>query len=373
MKAVQILYVAISLLAQPAWSSEVYVIDAEAGPGFDFTNFEQALPQVGPGDILLVRPGFYAGTVKFLTVPAEPLTIVGDRYPRIPNLRFGGLSTGEFNVLRGVRLAAGSVEGVQNEGVLWLEDSGFAPGDTLGISQAYSRFEGCSRVALERCRLRGRNAFFTPATPGIEAIGSELFVHDTRAIGGSELFFSTALPGGQGISLIDSFAFLSGTELIAGLSSTQLPKEEAIQSGSSKSVLVETTGEWFLQEGEQEELSGSARSFAASALNREGESVTFSFQAPAGELAVLGLANQPLGEFLPQFAGAGLLANPLQSLQIVGAVPASGQLDFPIPVPFLPAGLEGLTLFSQGAYIDMSSGEVRTGGGSAFVVLDDSF
>lgn len=362
--------------ASRALPNDVFVLDEQPGPGVDFTTFADAIPQLGAGDILIVRSGNYIAPFQLepFAVPAESLTIVGEGYPLIPDLRFTGLNSNQSAVLRGVRLGNGAVEGSSNQGTLWIEDSGFSPDPNLAITLARGDFESCDSVVLERCRMRGQQAFVTPGTPGVRASGSSLFAHGSILRGGPG-FVSVGfqLAAGTGLSLSESDAFLSGSELLAGQGGLQFPVSDAVQTGLSESLLIETSGDWNLLGGTQVTLPEQARSFEASALTREGESVTFSFGAPEGELAVLNISLNPLTGFLPSFASAGLIATPLLLLEVLDPMPSSEQLEFQLPVPFFAPGFEGLTLYSQGSYLNLAEGTVRLGGGSAFTVLDESF
>lgn len=382
MKSLLLALVGGGLVTQPGLALDVLVLDVQPGPGVDFTNFEQAVAQAGPGDILLIRPGNYVLPFQSNTVNVSvpDLTIVGELFPAIPDIGFTGLGPGRFNVLRGVQLGTtgspldASVSADQNQGTLWIEDAGLLPIPSPSNQVASTRFDGCDSVVLQRCRLRGRSAFLSVSNPGITAADTAVWAHDSTVDGGGGFFgASTILPASPGVLLSDSSAFLSGTEVSAGSDGVTAPPDDAVQSGNSVSQLVESPADWQIQGGTQEILTDVARSFRARPLSREGESVVFTFGAPANELAILALASQPLAQFVPLFAGPGLLANPITSLLVAGTLPASGELQTGLPVPFFPAGFEGATLFAQAAYVDPATGSVRLGGGSAFVVLDGSF
>lgn len=57
------------VLASPSSSADVLVVDASAGPGWDFTELQAAVDAAADGDVLLVRNGVYAGvTIDDLSI-----------------------------------------------------------------------------------------------------------------------------------------------------------------------------------------------------------------------------------------------------------------------------------------------------------------
>lgn len=66
--------VAGALILAPLAAADVLVVDAQGGPGSDFTDLQPAVDAALSGDLLLVRPGQYGA----FAIDGKALTIVGD-------------------------------------------------------------------------------------------------------------------------------------------------------------------------------------------------------------------------------------------------------------------------------------------------------
>ena len=60
----------LALLASPLCAQRTWIVDANNGPGTDFTDLPPALAAASSGDTLIVRPGNYQGgtTAKALRI-----------------------------------------------------------------------------------------------------------------------------------------------------------------------------------------------------------------------------------------------------------------------------------------------------------------
>jgi hypothetical protein len=175
-------------------------------------------------------------------------------------------------------------------------------------------------------------------------------------------------PGTVGLLLQDSSCFAQGTAFVPGALGTEAAK----QTGASDSIVLDTEGDFVVDGGTHAQLAGTKRSFEATAIAREGESVTMSWAGAPGEIAVMNLSLSASGFYLPQYHGSGVIGLPLFLVQGVGVIPASGETSVQVPIPELGAGVEGLVVYAQGSFADLSAGAIRLGGGSAIVLLDQA-
>jgi len=103
------------LFVAPAAALDVVVVDESGGPGTDFTSIQPAIDAASEGDVVVVRPGDYAG----FTVTGKSLTVVGFPYatvftPPVLEVRVGrssvaDLSNSQVFVVSGIDLTAGFV------------------------------------------------------------------------------------------------------------------------------------------------------------------------------------------------------------------------------------------------------------------------
>src|ERR1051325_7889584 len=80
--------------------ASTWIVDDNGGPGVDFTSITAAVAAAGPGDVILVRPGTYAGFT--LTYPAAILGGVGAMVTSIVHV--DNLPAGQQATLAGLQL-----------------------------------------------------------------------------------------------------------------------------------------------------------------------------------------------------------------------------------------------------------------------------
>ena len=365
-----------SLLATTALAQlpNVLVVDDDGGPGVDFTHVADAVNAAADGDVLLIRSGSYIGFPfgPEIVIDAKSLSLFAEGDVDVPSIQVTNLALGQEVVLRGVDLRVGVISGQGNEGTIWVEDSQAVVVDGEPLqSFGYTSWFDCDAVVLNRCTHIGTPALTLFNDPALRATLSSVHVYDSHLTGGAGfIHVGTFTPGAPGCWVNESFAFLSGTTLEQGV----LGNEDGFQiSSNSSSILLETTGTWTIEGGTQTVLPEVARSFEATAIAREGEQVTFTWDGPADELAILNLSASPSALYLAPFLGSGVIGLPLLTVQAAGVIPASGSVSLSLPVPTLNPALEGLVLYSQGSFANLTTGAIRVGGGSAFLLLDQSF
>ena len=240
--------VAALVLAAPATASQLWVVDAAAGPGHDFTQLDVAIAAAGEGDTLLVRSGTYGDTIVFaksLNIVAAPdaWAPVGEP-PVVRGASVRGLAAQQHVLLAGLVFSGGTEEGLalkNNAGQVWVEDCVLRGADGEGALAAPdfhpdgfagARVENSDEVAFLRCELRAGQAYPVSAWPvtahGSGGNGLEL-VDVPRAVvigctlvgtdGGdafSDQAATTGGAGGSGVDLANSYLVIYDSELVGG-------------------------------------------------------------------------------------------------------------------------------------------------------------
>ncbi|MEM7305381.1 MAG: hypothetical protein AAF682_01860 [Planctomycetota bacterium] len=346
----------------------VWIVDDDGGPGVDFTDLAAAVGAAADGDLLVFRDGTYPGGLFApLTVTGKGLTLIADGDVELGWIAFEGLVEGQSAALRGFELTSSTFEASNNDGALFLEELSFDDSSSFNYSAA--DFTSCSTVILNRCSFQGAPAGVSPInTPAVVSALGGLHVYDCDLKGGAGFTHGGSFtPGNVALRVASGFAFSSGTALEAGILGTF----GASQSGeTSQSIVLDSPGAFDVTGGTQTVIPGTARSFQATAVAREGESITMTWEGVPGELAILNLSGSPGGVFFAPFNGSGVLGLPLLLVDGIGSIPAGGSLSVDIPVPELGAGVEGLVFYAQGSFADLGTGAIHLGGGSVIALLD---
>ena len=363
----------LALLAPPALAQpEVWILDANDGPGTDFTTLAAAVDGTADGDILIIRPGLYFGSGPFFgdVILEHGLTLVGEAGVSFSGgIEVNNLAATQFFALRNVT-HSGTMLAEDNAGALFFEQVGIE-GEPSASTTAMMSVENCAAVSVQRSNLAGQSSL--GVFPGLTALTTTqtgLHLFDCNLYGGSGFFHPSpagAAPGAPGLNMTGGFLFASGVLFDGGVFSDY----DAYQDGTaSESVLLDVEGTLTVAEGASSTLPGEARSFSATAIAREGELVTMNWSGPEGELAILNLSTTPGGLFYPPFHGSGVLGLPLTLIDAADFLPASGSVSLQVPVPELGAGVEGLAFFAQGSFANLTTSEIHLGGGSLIVLLD---
>ena len=342
--------------------SNVWVVDAASGPGTDFTSFSAAFAAAADGDIVIVKPGTY---FEFLppAVSGKGLTVVADGAVTMPPVWIQDVAAGQAFTLRGFG-GTGYVNLDDCAGTVWLEE--LVDPTTTGFPHLDVGAWMCANVVVNRCELKG-DAVDVGLTPGLRLTASSASIWNSTLTGGPSNPFGP--PGDPGLELTDSFLFASGSSFVGG----DPGGLAALQEGASQSIFVDCTGALTVNGGTHAVWSGTKRSFEASALTREGQSVTMRWDGAPGELAILNLSTTPGGLLLPSFSGFATLGFPILWITGAGTLAADGTHSIALQVPELGAGVEGVVLYAQGSFADFATSTVRIGGGSVITLLDQAF
>jgi len=411
--------VALALAVPAAAQGSLLVVDAAAGPGYDYTEIADAVAAAGEGDALLVRDGIYAA----FTVTGKSLLVVEDEGAdaRVRGtLAVSDLGPDQLVLLRGLRNLGPNAEGIVIErcaGSVWLEDCTLVARED---GEPGARVEDAEAVELIRTLVRGRSGsggfsagFGDAGGAGLDAQDARVHVWRSVLVGesggdGDDI----GGPGGNGLLLERGFAFVAGSRLVGGAGGgadddfdifcgcTQCgapgaggsalradagfpPVGEPPEVVTLDDVLAPGAGGITLNPVEcfdgpaglalevtapATELAGRARAYRAAAPVREGAPLALTLEAEPGELAALLVSFAQAPVLVEPFAGVLLPADGLVILNL-GAVPASGVLELAPAAPELPAGVPAVALFTQAVFLAPDGG-VWLGDPSALLLLD---
>ncbi|MDF1799479.1 MAG: hypothetical protein P1V81_09910 [Planctomycetota bacterium] len=121
-------------------------------------------------------------------------------------------------------------------------------------------------------------------------------------------------------------------------------------------------------------LGGDSRDVGSNAPVRELGTLNLSFSGEAGDLGLLLLSAGPAHVGSLPWSGTQLISLPLIAPSIVAAkaLPVGGTVQAQLPIPNLPAGVEGMTLYTQGVFFDVAGG-LWLASPTTLVLLDQSF
>ncbi|MFT7665138.1 MAG: hypothetical protein ACI87A_003373, partial [Planctomycetota bacterium] len=174
-----------------------------------------------------------------------------------------------------------------------------------------------------------------------------------------------------GALITDSFLYASGGRLGDCFGDPLVICTDLVLVGATtEAVILDAPGNVMIEGGTSTTLPGIARSFEANSPVREGEVLTFDFIGAPGDFAILNVSANPAGNYFASVSGSVVLESPLLLLRVMGQIPASGTLSKSFTLNELGAGVEGITLYSQGSFANASG--LFVGGGSMIVLLDDS-
>lgn len=397
-----VLAVALAMAAAPAAAADVLVV-AHDGTG-DHATIEMAVQLAAPGDIVLVRDGYYQPIGhnepdSFVEI-SKSLTLVGEGAGPITGLlRVTGLAADETVVVRNMRFASPIGMSVQLEtvgvfdslGAVIFEDCSMTGRVGSGSSVPGSpglRVKNSTAVSLTRCTVKGGAGGDTiallnfgngPGGPGVLVETSQLALHHGTVLGGrggtDSYHGNGSAPGGDGLVSTSSILFLAGGSVTGGAGSNGSPPAEASEGAGGDGLLQSGTGSWLrsvgltasggaggvLSDGSSAPagqglliLAGlvethpeAARSLRLDPMLHEGETGTLSLGGPPGDTGKVMLSLGAVYAQLGGKKGVYTLADPVVGPIVLGEIPASGQLDVAVPVGSL-LGLEGLLLRVQG-------------------------
>lgn len=388
-------------LALPAVAAnQVWTVD-DNGPA-DFATLPAAVAAAGDGDVLLVRDGFYSNLAlmgKALTLVAEPLGQSGEH--QIAGVRITDLPAGKTVTLRGFRLvrnpfdftSESAVHLENNAGTVVLEDCLVTPENspTSGTLRAIDS----AAVFVTRSQVIGNNGvtpFIVPPLPPRSAIlasGSNLYVHRSTLVGGTAapgLFPSEFSPGGPGqdgapaVHLTDGRLLVAGGTVTGGKGGNNASNgTDCIGAGDGgpaiamlgthpRLVLLADTSlvgglpgnaagpcssgapgpQLDQQAGFVTQVPDVSHGVQLSSLVQEGNDATFTLDGEPGSIVKLLLSvDVASGLWVNNLKGALLVDLPF-ALFVLGELPPSGELEFPLTIPpSLPPSIQGIPVFAQ--------------------------
>ncbi len=367
------------LLGYPALAQgQLWIVDAAAGPGYDFTGLQAAIDFAADGDTILVRTGAYGDNTidgKALVVAEEP----GDSV-KMTSIAVRNLQSHEKVVLRGIASDRWTLEA--NQGPVWLEsvDGGSASplSCILGTGPGSAHkltISDCADVVIIRSSFLGGASYSTLASfDGIHATNSNLTLFETRAGGG--MLQDHGVDGGDGLDITDCTLFASGCEFVGGcgaqgdlcdaggdggaglrrVGGAEPQLLECELAGGNGGCAAEyplcpycgapgsaSTASYAL-------IAGFARDYAIASPGTGGGTTTLAYSGKPGDLvfSLISLGQDSL--FLPELAGT--LVLPIMPILIShGPASGSGTLGVSVPLPTLPPGIEAFTVYAQAAAI----------------------
>jgi len=341
-----------------------------------------AVTAAQPGDTLIVLPGLYdAPSID------KPLQIFGSGDPATIQLDgktiVDGLAAGETVVLRGLLLESFGTEeaatlDIAGGGTVWVEDCEVRGADYLtssSLSNVAVRVEGdvvVPIVTFMRCTLRGGEALglFGPTNnAGLLVTAASAFVYDcTIEAAQSGSGPGPALYMGGGAEVFVSGGSILGAdgrpETVLGTCETDGGPAANVISGVLTVLDAVVMGgaagigncggavpgpDFQIVFGTLNELTGDARSYRANAPVAVGETLSLELEGLPGDLVLLGVSGSTTPILFLPGNGAALGGSP-SLLKTIGFVPASGSLDFDVPLG--PLGVDVLTVYTQAVFVD---------------------
>jgi hypothetical protein len=389
-------------------SGQVIVVDDTAGVGVDATTLQAAIDLAGEGDVILIKAGTYPHAASILN---KSLTLVADDGSDVMltlPMTISSLGAGKQVALRGLKFqlsqAGTPLTLVNCVGPIWAEDCEFIsccgldilfPGHGVSVS-------GSSSVVFSRCLFQGGyNPLLTSADAGFASTNSTVSFYDCTLDGGDS---STATnSGGPGARLKGGNAFGSGTVFRGGSGGPPDGLFVCAGSGGDGVVLSAGTGAPNLNTldcsfvggpggpssafcpagapglpvkltaGTHNVLPGTAHEFHVTPTAREGQSITKTYTGPPGEYVFRNYSGFQGSTYFADFRGVLALSlfAPINT-KLEGILPAGGQLVDTSTIGPLSAGTEGVTLYLQAAFYNLSTG-ICLGTPSATVLLDSAF
>ncbi len=409
-------------LAAPALAQNQVWIVAPGGPLDPPTDPQAIVEAADDGDVLLFETGNYPAC----EIDGKSLSLIEDTGAAVTVARLvvRDLQPDQVVLVSGLEVrsqpssADPLVELLFNDGGVMFRDVVVHDEYSTvmgGEPEVALRVKDCASVALLDSLVTGRRndesfgSFKGTSAPAIELDGSQLAVFGGQVLGADGLnafdTFTTlqpATPGERAMVLKAGMLVLSGADVhgghggngnsnIFGLCLDPAPGGHALDASAGSPVIVlhsslvagGTGGDGTLacpdtrNDGlplfpvsePKQELEGAYFALLAPALVREGDPLVLSLGGPPGALALLLVGSQPLVLLAPAKSGA-LLVVP-QAILASAAVPASGVLNLDETVPGLPAGVEGLPVLLQSAFIAPTGAAL--GDASLVLLLDDAF
>lgn len=387
----------------------VHVLDLQT-PGLTKA-LQNTVNAAADGDIIVVKPGswFYPP----LTIDGKSLTVVADMGGslQLSSVAVQNVPAGHRVVLRGLKAVANTDDLTPTvlvkdcAGTVWIEDSDLrvvrfsgGPTDTVRVVNSAAVFITRSTLAPN-------------PTGGLATEGSGLVVtnSDVSLFGcicaGGQGMTGSGVPfpgtqGGTAVRVVSGSLFASGTGMIGGpggvspyIGGAGGPGGTALEVGGSAllrdctlipgvggSAPLGTGGppgvaSVVLPGGSLTTSAVPARYFAADSPVRELQAASFSFAGVPGENAAILVSLDPAAGPPINFFDATLVVSLGAVIDAVGfgVIPPSGNLAATFQEAALPPSVQGVNVFLQSFFFDLSVPTLVLGPGSQQLLLDSSF
>ncbi|QDU65704.1 hypothetical protein [Engelhardtia mirabilis] len=398
----------IALGGVPASAQQVLLVDADGGPGADFTDLQPALDAAAEGQVVLILPGSYSQFVvdgKSLSIFAAAPGVAVEGRCRVRNVGPGQrvvLDGLKFHSIEGTALQVDDCPGsVWFEGLV-VESIGnpfVAPSVGVQVSDADNLvMVDCAvrSTVGEQITTNGSNAglqvlysnvylfdcvataglqnFGYDGDPGVEAGSSFVFASGCRMVGGrgsdGKVFGGAACAdgsdGGPGLRSINAFQGPGSEVLLLGSVSIGgepgRPSSPACSPGAQGPSLEEFPGSSIQDLG----LQLPPRRLELSGPISSGQSLHGTLSGSPAELGWIVASIETSAVFVPALHG--VLATTSSGLAIqLGPLSPAGELDFQFQVT-LPGGTPSATVFAQGLLLSAADGLVLSGPRATLVV-----
>lgn len=433
-----VLYIiaAVLLISGPLAAQQIWVVDAAAGAGSNFTDIAPAVAVATDGDVILVRSGNYTSftiTQKSLAITAD----LGAACAVSGTVTIQNLTISQWATLRGLNIqGAPAGLNLQNDtGGLWIEGCNISgangvdtPGFYAGGSAAVAAH--CDNCILLQCVLTGGFGVSAPMTTvyadgakggtGLDADHCNLVLYDCQSKGrrGGDAgvtsgFTTNGGAGGNGAQCTNSTVFASGTLFRgggggAGVDSAPFPSfcgfggnggNGIWLAGSSFNQFTNLNCTFFggaagiSQGGSQcsanppspgvgiktttgtiTNYPGTSRSFTMPSPVREQQNLTLQFSKGApGEEAFIVFSNGAAPFSAPSLLG--ILLPDLLTIDAfdAGVVPGNGTLTTVVALGPLPPTVQASVFFVQSIFVDFTTGNAILGAASELTILDSAY
>jgi len=361
----------------------------DVAPGCRFSdNIQAAVDAASDGDILLVKPGTYAGFV----IDGKSVHIFGEGSPRVDgNIEVKNVPPDRALVLRNLPLEFSySSSFSNNASLVWVQgfrsESGLTiDGTELGLFRSVvrnTRVRNGSTLVSYRSTLRG-----TSGDSGDGYCDGPCF-YDWCYYGCDG--WQWPGPGGTAVTVSSSGEFfLFGGEVRGGsggsgnpdpcCSSSDGPGGDALRlNAGTEAVRMNAdvipgtgspNGQAIVGAGTITSLSGVVCAYNISSPVISGSSATLTLVGPPGWNAFVTYSTECAPVYVPERNGYSMV-DPSSDTVFVGQVPLSGTLVFTMPFS-LPAGEHAAVLYSQAKFYDTAWGIAYLAEPSAVLVMRD--
>jgi hypothetical protein len=366
----------------------VLVVDDDGGAGVDYQELLPAIAASQDGDIILLRAGYYDGGGQVGEINGRSLTIVGEGLPvlYLHRINIGDVNSGQHIVMRGIETQLTQLNVVNCSGGVWLEEMNIGPGLNGATGGGTVDCTDCTNVVVTRSGIVGSSGtLFTFAGSAIRCENSSVSVWDSTLTGGFGDDAPTHggnRPGGSAVVVESGSTYLADCDVIGGDGGpgqgTPGGHGALLLGGDLLHMATTFTGGQGSPDGQAlnnfagqaQQIPDTPRHLSVSAPNRYGSNVSVTVEGLPLDYVLLPHSLMVSHQYLPNGNGPFLIDPAGLFNASLGLLPASGQLNLNLTTPVIP-GLDGLTIFVQGLFVDPSGLHVSSP--TATIFLDPQF